>query len=181
MNDTVLVVVAVEGELDVPLPYPYVKTIIGVGKVNAAINTMKAIMLEKPSLVVNFGTAGSLDPELNRGLYSVGRVVQRDFDARPLAPALGIVPFDSTPLTLDLNYPEGVTLSTGDNFVTSPPEVHSDLVDMEGWAIAKVCRELQVPLEIYKYVTDGADEDAAADWLSQMRQGARQFIDLINE
>jgi len=37
MNDTVLVVVAVEGELDVPLPYPYVKTIIGVGKVNAAI------------------------------------------------------------------------------------------------------------------------------------------------
>jgi len=175
----ILVVVAVAEELDVDLPLGYIKAVIGVGKVNAAINTANAILVTKPEKVINFGTAGSLNPEYGKGLYKVGRIVQRDFDARPLAPAMGIVPFDSTPLTLTLQ-DTGPTLSTGDNFVTSPPEVESDLVDMEGWAIAKVCRNLEVPLEMYKYVTDNADEDAASEWLSQIRMGAREFLNVIN-
>jgi len=176
----ILVVVAVAEELDVNLPMGYIKAVVGVGKVNAAINTANSILVTKPEKVINFGTAGSLNPEYGKGLYKIGSVVQRDFDARPLSPAMGIVPFDSTPLTLRLQ-DTGPILSTGDNFVTSKPEVHSDLVDMEGWAIAKVCRNLEVPLEMYKYVTDNANEDAANDWLSQMRMGAKEFLNVITK
>ena len=179
--NSILVVVAVEQELLDPLPYPCVKSIIGVGKTNAAINTMKAIMIEKPDLVINFGTAGALNKNVVPGMYRIGRVVQRDFDARPLASDIGIVPYDDTPLSIALDYTQGLTLSTGDNFVTSPPEVHSDLVDMEGWAVAKVCREMKVPLEMYKYVTDNADKNAAKDWLAQIRKGGQEFIRMLND
>ena len=178
MNN-ILVVVACKQELEQELPFPYVKSIVGVGKVNAAINTMKAIFVTKPIKVINFGTAGSLNPEYGRGLHKVGRVVHRDFDARPLATDIGIVPFDDTPLTIHLNMESPITLSTGDNFVTSPPEVESDLVDMEGWAIAKVCQDFGITLEMYKYVTDNADEDAAQDWLQSIRAGSQEFIDRI--
>jgi len=180
MKQTTLVVVAVAEELDINLPFGYTKSIIGVGKVNAAINTMNSILLTQPKKVINFGTAGSLNTEYGRGLYRIKSVVQRDFDARPLAENIGEVPFDKSPTIIDL-HDTGPTLSTGDNFVTSPPEVESDLVDMEGWAIAKVCRKLEIPLEMYKYVTDGADEDAASDWLSQMRHGANLFLETLNE
>ena len=178
MIKPILVLVAVDDELSLPVPYPFLKVVIGVGKINAAINTFKAIVLHKPDRVINFGTAGSLNPEYVPGLYKVGSVVQRDFDARPLTNEIGVVPYDKTPMSLDFG--DGPSLSTGDNFVTSTPEVKSDLVDMEAFAIAKVCQELDIPLDIFKYVTDNADENAANDWLTQMRQGSREFLDVIN-
>lgn len=177
--EMILVVVAVAEELDVDLPLGYIKAVIGVGKVNAAINTANAILVTKPEKVINFGTAGSLNTNYDKGLHKIGRIVQRDFDARPLATDIGIVPFDKTPLTIELG--DGPTLSTGDNFVTSPPEVHSDLVDMEAWAVAKVCRNLEIPLEVYKYVTDSADENAANSWLTQMKLGAKEFLNVITK
>ena len=175
----ILVVVAVADELDIDLPLNYTKVIVGVGKVNAAINTLNAILVIKPDLVINFGTAGSLNNDYGFGLHKIGRIVQRDFDARPLATDIGIVPFDDCPLSIDLGV--GPVLSTGDNFVTSPPEVQSDLVDMEAWAIAKVCRQVKIPLEVYKYVTDSADENAANNWLAQIKLGAKEFLDVITK
>ena len=46
---------------------------------------------------------------------------------------------------------DGVSLSTGDNFVTAPPEIASDIVDMEGYAIRQgmpSCRGCLFLLEI---------------------------------
>lgn len=173
----VLVIVAVDEELDVTLPFPYKKIVVGVGKINATIGTLRAILKHMPDLVINFGTAGSLNPAYSKGLYKIGSVVQRDFDARPLVKKLGQVPYDTTPECIKLG--TGLVLSTGDNFVTSKPEMESDLVDMEGFAIAKVCLELGVDLSMYKYVTDSADEEAGDSWLSQMRDGAEEFLKLL--
>ncbi|MGB1176898.1 MAG: 5'-methylthioadenosine nucleosidase, partial [Candidatus Puniceispirillaceae bacterium] len=74
---------------------------------------------------------------------------------------------------------EGARLSTGDNFVTSPPEVPSDIVDMEAYALAKACRRGGMPFECYKFVTDLADEDATANWRANVAKGAALFLDVL--
>jgi len=71
-------------------------------------------------------------------------------------------------------------LSTGDNFVTSPPEITSDAVDMEAYAIAKVCALEGVPFSCFKFITDLADKNAAEHWQENVRLGAKSFLDLIN-
>ena len=57
----------------------------GVGKVNAASVATGAILAERPSLIVNYGTAGSVDRDVH-GLREVARVIQRDMIAEPIAP-----------------------------------------------------------------------------------------------
>jgi adenosylhomocysteine nucleosidase len=179
LDKLIPVLVAVDGELSVKLPYPYVKVVIGVGKVNAAIGTLNAIEKYKPTRIINFGTAGTLNSEeYGPGLYKIGSVKQRDMDCRPLGTDLGDTPFD--PIGT-INFGEGPCLSTGDNFVTSKPELSSDLVDMEAYAIAKACMSRGVHLDIYKYVTDTADDNAAGDWLTQMEYGAQEFVNLIDQ
>ena len=55
----------------------------GVGKVNAALSALRTIKEEKPDLIINFGTAGSLNSNIS-GLIDCKYFVQRDMDSRPL-------------------------------------------------------------------------------------------------
>ena len=100
-------------------------------------------------------------------------------DGRPLA-ALGDTPFEEGPAAgvIDLGG-DGVSLSTGDNFVTTPPDLASDIVDMEGYAIAKACIRAGVPFTCWKFVTVLADENATANWRENVEKGASAFIELI--
>ena len=74
---------------------------------------------------------------------------------------------------------DGVSLSTGDNFVTALPDLASDIVDMEGYAIAKACIRAGVPFTCWKFVTDLADENATANWRENVEKGAAAFIELV--
>lgn len=186
MNDIeieppILVLVALEDELPQALSYPYVKVITGVGKVKAAIATTDAIIMHDPRLVINFGTAGCLDPSIKPGLYPVSVIRQRDMDVRGLGVPLGTTPFTGeSDLAVGTMYDEGLILSTGDNFVESQPELKSQLVDMEAYAIAMACRENNVPLNVYKYISDYADEEANTDWKENCAKGAELFLKVIN-
>ena len=102
------------------LPPGFRVTFCGVGKINAALATAAVLARPDCARVVNFGTAGSLRPELAGQLLRVNRMLQRDMDGRPLA-ALGDTPFEEGPAAgvIDLGG-DGVSLSTGDNFVTAP-------------------------------------------------------------
>ncbi|MGB0299499.1 MAG: hypothetical protein ACPGC3_08575, partial [Paracoccaceae bacterium] len=92
---------------------------------------------------------------------------------------LGTTPFDKV-ADISVDKFSTWTLSTGDNFITSPPELDSDLVDMEAYAIAKVCKKLMMPFKCYKYVTDLADENAANDWQSNVSKGEKEFWKIFN-
>lgn len=152
----------------------------GVGKVNASIATVIAGADENAKQIINYGTAGTLKPELAGKLLSVGVVRQRDMDARPQAP-LGVTPFDDGPYSGDIVLNSKTTiLSTGDNFVTSTPELESDLVDMEGYAIAKTGLAFGKKVTLIKYASDFADEDAAETWQKNQANGAQKFLDLLN-
>jgi adenosylhomocysteine nucleosidase len=102
-------------------------------------------------------------------------------DARPLA-ALGETPLETRMPALEIQLPHGdYSLSTGDNFVTAPPEISSDAVDMEAYAIAKVCALEGVPFSCFKFITDLADENAAELWQENVSLGAQAFMELVSD
>jgi adenosylhomocysteine nucleosidase len=165
----------------------------GVGKVNATYATLKALAERRPSLVLNVGTAGS--PTFpTHTLVECTRLVQRDIDASPLGFPRGTTPFDETPHVLTTprrfaDLPEGV-LGTGDNFETTllpsadglphapaagPAVPRPTVIDMEGFAIAKVCALEGVPFTALKYVTDGSDSNASTDWAQNLPRAAARF------
>lgn len=176
----ILILTALPNELNAADAPPDVDVrYCGVGKVNAALHATQAILERRPALVINFGTAGKIDP-LHDGLLEVAAVVQRDMMAMPLAPrgVTPLMPQDQQPPRLESGYP-GVICGTGDSFVTASDawllEQKIDLVDMELFAIARVCRHFGVPWRAFKFITDGADDDAALDWEAKVHLGAELF------
>lgn len=157
----------------------YTLVFTGVGKVNAAYAATRTALQPDCEAIINYGTAGTLSSGLVGKLHRVGTIYQRDMDARPQAP-LGTVPFEEGAYSGTLNYTskwtDTVSLSTGDNFVMSPPELMSDLVDMEAYAIAKVCAVEDVSFTCWKYASDFADENANDDWQSNVSNGATEFV-----
>ena len=171
-----LIVVALEDELPSHLVSGWKVLYTGVGKVNAAIAVTEAVLSGQQQYLINYGTAGALNSSIT-GLNRVNHIVQRDMDVRPLGFELGHTPFDSVG-HIDLGGP-GVSLSTGDHFVTNPPELPADIVDMEAYAIAKVARVFNINFECWKYVSDKADEDAAANWQESVTKGAIDFLQTV--
>ena len=171
-----LIVVALENELPAHLVPGWKVLYTGVGKVNAAIAVTEAVLSGKRQYLINYGTAGAVNPAIT-GLNRVNHIVQRDMDVRPLGFELGHTPFDSLG-HIDLGGP-GVSLSTGDHFVTNPPELTTDIVDMEAYAIAKVAKVFKISFECWKYVSDKADEDAAVNWQESVTKGAVDFLQIV--
>ena len=67
---------------------------------------------------------------------------------------------------------------TGDSFETGLPKVSCNLVDMEGYALAKVCKKLDVRLISIKYISDGANDSAHLDWEENLLLGAQKLLKL---
>ncbi len=171
-----LLVVALEAELSRDLAAGWQIVYSGVGKVNAAITLCDALATYQPKQVVNYGSAGSLRAGLS-GLHRVTRFQQHDMDVRALGFALGQTPFeDDVIINLD---GDGLCCGTGDHFVSSPPEMTSDLVDMEAYALAKVCQQKAVDFHCFKFISDNADDDAGTDWSQQLSIGAKMFSNKI--
>jgi adenosylhomocysteine nucleosidase len=155
----------------------------GVGKINAAhalTRKLTAIRLAGEALpaVVNFGTAGS--HTLPTGsLVACRSFIQRDMDVTALGFSLGTTPFD--PLPASIEFPISVpalphyVCSSGDSFETCS-EVACDVLDMEAYALAKVCAIEGAQLTCVKYITDGADHTAATDWQANLPKAAAEFL-----
>ena len=59
------------------------------------------------------------------------------------------------------------------------PELQTDLVDMESYVLAKICKQLGLDFHCYKFISDNANEEAAVDWERQLNDGAFQFAHKI--
>jgi adenosylhomocysteine nucleosidase len=149
----------------------------GVGKVNAAMTAAELIAKYNPKRVINFGTAGGVT--VKSGFHQVSKFVQRDMMCCELGSLPGQTPFEDT-IIIDNGH--GLTCSTGDNFVTdSNLLISADIVDMEAYAIAKVCRKHKVEFLCYKFVSDGANEDSLTDWRSMVSKGQSHYLDKLKE
>jgi adenosylhomocysteine nucleosidase len=181
MNITALIVALQEEFNPTHLP-PNVRVFYaGLGKINACMATIKAIHECKPRQIINFGTAGSVNPGLS-GLLPISRVVQRDV-ITSLAPR-GQMPFCKRPVQYETQT-EGYTCGTGDTFVTEPDawfdETGVDLVDMELFAIAAVAHDYKIPWYAYKFVTDKADENSVKDWNAQLHLGEMLYLEKLRQ
>ncbi|MGB0866674.1 MAG: hypothetical protein ACPGSC_09195 [Granulosicoccaceae bacterium] len=175
----IYVLVALENELPDELPDDYRLVYTGIGKINATYAALKTALLEDCEEIINYGTAGTLNHAHAGELLQIGTLHQRDMDARPLA-ALGETPLETRVSAQAIELPSGAySLSTGDNFVTATPEIASDAVDMEAYAIAKVCALEGVPFSCFKFITDLADENAAEHWQENVSLGAKAFTERL--
>ena len=146
----------------------------GVGKVNATYNLTKVLMddREEYDLVINYGTAAS---KTHSGLVDCTKFIQRDMDATPMGFNIGETPFDNEPSMIDFSHiknPIGKNLTcyTGDSFVTDIQ--YMDVVDMEAYALAKTCRNLEIDFVSYKYISDDGNAD---DWEKNCGKGVKEF------
>ena len=172
----VLLIIALKEELPRNLLPEFNIEYCGVGKINATYKALEIISKYEPKLIINFGTAGSLRKNLF-GLNEVSHFFQRDMDARALGFKIGVTPFEERSV-IDFGR-TGLSCSSGDNFVSSPPELKTDLVDMEAYAIAKVCVLKNVQFMCFKYVSDNADESASKNWKANASLGATAFKDMV--
>jgi adenosylhomocysteine nucleosidase len=146
---------------------------VGVGKINATYNLIKLINKYKPTEVINYGTAGSINKELS-GIVECTKFYQRDMDVRGLLDLkLGETPFDN--INEIINSEEGFSCGSGDSFVKNQIEMNVDLVDMEAYALAKVCKLEEISFKCYKFISDNADDSAPSDWIDNCKKGAKLF------
>ncbi|GAA2791237.1 MULTISPECIES: nucleosidase [Kitasatospora] len=179
--DRPLLVVAVREEaahLDERLPV----LLTGIGKINAtaALATVLA-RGERPSEIVNLGTAGALKSGW-AGTHEIARVLQHDIDT----PALEALTGRSYGAPLTLGSAPGPVLATGDLFV-SDEEARArlarsaDLVDMEGYAVAVVARRAELPVRLVKHVSDEAGEGAGNSWRDAVDGCAKILAEWVAE
>jgi adenosylhomocysteine nucleosidase len=160
----------------------YNTVITGIGKVNAAYELMKAIQQKKPSIIVNLGSAGS--NSFKKGsVICCNKFVQRDMDVRGLGyaqfetPLSGLAPVLEYGLSLD-EVETGVC-GTGDTFEMGHASTIYSLVDMEAYALAMIAMKENIPFLCLKYISDGADGNAAEDWTVQVHKAAEAYGDVL--
>lgn len=157
----------------------------GVGKVSAA-TALARYLSDHPGIerVINYGTAGGIKGVSKGHIYPINRFIESDFRSCSLdLPHSDIIEVG--------DWLAGVThlcCSTQDHFVTDPTELDDvpfgdqvNVVDMESYALAYVCQQFGVQFICYKYISDDANEQAAAEWVENVDGGEEQFIKLLLE
>lgn len=170
---SILYLMAADAEYGQHLQARITPLMIGVGPVEAAIATTRALAERQhdlPRLVVSLGSAGSRSLD-HCGVYQAVSVSYRDMDASPLGFAKGETPFLGLPATLTLApLVPGLapaTLSTGANIVSGAAydSIAEDMVDMETFAILRACQVFGVPLLALRGISDGKSElSQLTDW-----------------
>ena len=130
-----------------------ITVVTGIGRVNASIAATKAILENEVDLVINVGTAGSDSLEIG-SVHRVAGVINADYDLTKFKLA------EYTTLSKEgkkegeiIISEEGVQLASSSAFQTSViPGV--SLYDMEGYAIAAVCKQFGKKLIMVKGVSD---------------------------
>jgi adenosylhomocysteine nucleosidase len=103
-------------------------------------------------------------------------------DARPLVDNIGETPYDemiydnmSKVIMFDEDvYNSGYLCSTTDKFQENPS---ADLVDMESYSIAKVCKIFGFDFMAYKFVSDDGNSE---EWKENHKTGAEIFLKELN-
>ncbi len=154
----------------------------GVGKVNAAAGACAAIA-KGADVILNFGVAGGLNEKTEVSeVYLIDKAVQYDFDCVQLnGKKIGTLDGEEDnfiPLTVpkELDFPRR-TLGTGDRFNDSPvdhkllvEELGCDIREMEGGAIAQICKYAGLPFVSVKAISDVYGSGSTTD---QFRKNLR--------
>jgi adenosylhomocysteine nucleosidase len=175
----------------------------GIGKVNAALST--AILLEryKPDYVINTGSAGGFNPQLNVGDVVISTEVRHhDVDVTVFGYEYGQVPqlppaFEANSRLIqvaeecakeikDIQVVRGL-IATGDSFMNDPVRVEfirdkfTDLqaVEMEAAAIAQVSYQFGTPFVVIRSLSDIAGKESDVSFDQFLEKAALHSADLV--
>lgn len=181
----VLLVFALESEAGKAFD-DFNKLFVGIEKVNATYHLTKAIVDNKPDLIINLGTAGST--KFDRGsVVNCTQFIQRDMDVRALGFQKFETPFSDDPVILNYgltieHLPKGIC-GSGDQFEIEHTNPEYNVIDMEAFALAKVSASESIDFLCFKYISDGADGSAADDWTVEVKKAAvalRRVLDSLS-
>lgn len=144
----------------------------GIGKVNAALNTLRFIQLLQPDLVINSGVAGGAGIPIGTILLA-DKVAYHDTWCGPGCEygqademPLFMLPYHNI---LEFSYQDDIEqglICSGDKFISKPEEIafirskfpEVKAVDMESAAIAQTCIICGIPFGIVRIVSDTPGE-----------------------
>ncbi|MBE2896977.1 5'-methylthioadenosine/S-adenosylhomocysteine nucleosidase [Pasteurellaceae bacterium HPA106] len=153
----------------------------GIGKVAAAMATTALLLKAQPSVVINTGSAGGIDPRLNVGDVVIStQTAHHDVDVTAFGYAAGQLPanparFDSDEKLLALSErvlrEQGQSavrglICSGDMFCNGEAQIarikadfpDAIAVEMEAAAIAQVCHAFGTPFIVIRAISDVADK-----------------------
>lgn len=183
-----------------------VLTQCGVGKVNAARVTQILIDNYELEYVINVGTAGSLNEQIEIGDIVIGeKLIQHDFDLTAANHEKGYISDLGKYFYSDKNLIEKVknaiqsmkenlklfvgTIATGDVFVQDinlkdkiKKEFNPYCVEMEGAAIAQVCTLDKIPFIVIRGISDKPNGKNNIDFETYLKMACERyskFIDIL--
>ena len=172
----------------------------GVGKVNAARTTQ--ILIDKFDIecIINVGSAGALNENLNIGDIVIGEnLVQHDFDVTAFGRDKGYIPdtgkfFKSDDILVqksnniqleNINIITG-TIASGDIFCTEikmknkiREKFNCDCVEMEGAAIAQVCYLSNIPFLVIRSISDIPNGNNEIDFNEYLEFASKNCVEFI--
>ncbi|MCZ8541535.1 5'-methylthioadenosine/S-adenosylhomocysteine nucleosidase [Psychrobacillus psychrodurans] len=157
----------------------------GIGKVNAAMTTSILLSEYKPDYVINTGSAGGYDPNLEVGAIVISHEVRyHDVDVTAFGYEIGQVPqlpasfkADEQLMKLaedavhEIGEHQAATglIATGDIFMHDPAKVEQVRIhfpqmkacEMEAAAVAQVCHQFEVPFVVIRALSDIAGKESS--------------------
>jgi len=157
---------------------------VGIGKINSAMNMVNLIHEHQPDLVINFGSCGNLKNNKVGEVMEVG-TVYNNIDVRPFAE------YGCTPETAhcEIKLSEsGINCFTTDQIYDNTRSDYAekylemikkcDIVDMECYSLAYVCKMFNIEFKSYKWVSDDGNIDS---WEENAAVGFENFKKILNE
>jgi adenosylhomocysteine nucleosidase len=177
----------------------------GIGKVASALATALLIQHFKPDAVINTGSAGGFDPELNVGDIVISTdVCHHDVDVTAFGYTMGQVPqmpptFTAHPAlvnaaelsiqALGFCQTKKGLIATGDSFICDPARIAVIrqqfptmlAVEMEGAAIAQVCHMLQTPFVVIRSLSDIAGKESPQSFEAYLAVASKNSSAMVLE
>lgn len=178
----------------------------GVGKVNAARTTQVLIENYKIDAVINVGSAGSANQELQIGDIVIGKtLVQHDFDITAFGHPKGYISNVGERIKSDENLIKSMeqtienlqnkefkikigTIASGDIFCTEPKmkekirdKFNADAIEMEGAAIAQVCKLDNMPILVIRSISDSPNGNNNITFEQYLETASKRCAEILNQ
>jgi len=175
----------------------------GIGKVNAAMTTSILLSEYKPDFVINTGSAGGYDPNLEVGAIVISDEVRHhDVDVTAFGYEIGQVPqlpaafkADERLMKLaeqavyEIGQHQAATglIATGDIFMHDPAKVEQvrnhfpqmKACEMEAAAVAQVCYQFEVPFVVIRSLSDIAGKESSMSFDEFLPVAAKHSTQIV--
>lgn len=184
--------------------YKVVLVEAGVGKVNAARTTQILIDNFEVDAIINVGSAAASNEKLNIGdIVIANKLVQHDFDITAFGHPKGYISNVGQYLESDkelvINIEKAIkkidnnkfktiigTIASGDIFCTEinmkdkiKSKFNADAIEMEGAAIAQVCKLDNIPFIVIRGISDSPNGNNKVTFEEYLEQASQRCAELI--